>query len=101
MNPLSIANVFGTLLLVTGGSMLLPALCALYYGDGDAKSLFISAVLVSAAGLPLKKIYKNNDQLQIRDGLFIATFGWVLISAVSTLPFVIHGTIPNFTDAFF
>ncbi len=101
MNPLSIANVFGTLLLVTGGSMLLPALCALYYKDGDAKSLFISAALILAAGFPLKKIYKNNDQLHIRDGLFIATFGWVIISAVSALPFVIHGVIPSFTDAFF
>lgn len=101
MNPLSIANVFGTLLLVTGGSMLLPALCALYYGDGDAKALLISAALIIAAGLPLKKSYKNNDQLHIRDGLFIATFGWVIISAVSALPFMLHGAIPSFTDAFF
>ena len=101
MNPLSIANVFGTLLLVTGCSMLLPVLCALYYGDGDASALLIAALIIIGAGLPLKKAYRNHDILHIRDGLFIATFGWVVISAVSALPFVIHGIIPSFTDAFF
>ncbi|MCP4690013.1 MAG: TrkH family potassium uptake protein, partial [Desulfobacterales bacterium] len=31
----------------------------------------------------------------------IAAFGWIFISAVSALPFMIHGSIPSFTDAFF
>jgi hypothetical protein len=39
--------------------------------------------------------------LNIKDGFFIAVFGWILISAVSGLPFMIHGSIPSFTDAFF
>ena len=39
--------------------------------------------------------------MNIKDGYFIAFFGWVLISAISALPFVIHGSIPSFTDAFF
>ena len=101
MNPLSIANVFGALLLVTGGSMMFPVLCALYYGDGDAKSLFISAILIMAVGLPLKRGFRNNDTLELKDGLFIACFGWAIISAFSALPFMIHGTIPSFTNAFF
>ena len=49
----------------------------------------------------MKRIFRNNNTLHIRDGLFIATFGWIIISAFSTLPFIIHGTIPSFTDAFF
>lgn len=101
MNPLSIANVFGALLLVTAGSMMFPVLCALYYDEGDAISLFISAMIIMAVGLPLKRIFRNNDTLQLRDGLFIACFGWVIISAFSALPFIVHGTIPSFTDAFF
>ena len=31
----------------------------------------------------------------------IAVFGWVAISAASTMPFLIHGSISSFTDAFF
>lgn len=101
MNFHSIANVFGTLLIVTGSSMSLPVLCALLYGEDDLMPLAISSLLIIFLGLPLKRLYRNNLQLNIRDGLFIATFGWVIISAVSTLPFVIHGAIPSFTDAFF
>ena len=37
----------------------------------------------------------------MRDGFVIAVFGWILISAVSAVPFMIHGAIPSFTDAFF
>ncbi|CAG35452.1 TrkH family potassium uptake protein [Desulfotalea psychrophila] len=101
MNPASIANVFGALLLVTGGSMLLPIICALCYNDGDVKALSISALIIVAVGLPLKRVFRNHDTLSIRDGLFIACFGWVVISAFSALPFMIHGTIPSFCDAFF
>jgi len=101
MNPASIANVFGALLLVTGGSMLLPIITALYFGDGDVNALAISALIIMGIGFPLKRIFRNNDSLSIRDGLFIACFGWAIISAFSTLPFIIHGDIPSFTDAFF
>jgi trk system potassium uptake protein len=101
MNYTSIANVFGTLLIVTGSSMLLPAICSLYYGEDDLQAIIISALIVIGAGLPLKKMFRNDNQLDIRDGIFIAFFGWILISAVSALPYMIHGTIPSFTDAFF
>ncbi|MFW2365628.1 MAG: TrkH family potassium uptake protein [Desulforhopalus sp.] len=101
MNFHSIANVFGTLLIVTGSSMSLPVLCSLFYGEDDLIPLAISSLLIIFLGLPLKRLYRNNNQLNIRDGLFLATFGWVLISGVSTLPFLFHGSIPSFTDAFF
>lgn len=101
MNPASIANVFGALLLVTGGSMLLPIICSFYYGENDLKALILSALIILGVGLPLKNMFKNNDNLSMKDGLFIATFGWVIISAFSTLPFLFHGDIPSFTDAFF
>ncbi|MGW8192942.1 MAG: TrkH family potassium uptake protein [Desulforhopalus sp.] len=101
MNYPAIANVFGTLLIVTGSSMFLPTLCALLYGEEDLTPIGLSALLVIALGLPLKRMFRNNNNLSIRDGLFIATFGWIIISGVSTLPFLFHGAIPSFTDAFF
>ncbi len=101
MNYSSIANVFGTLLIVTGCSMSLPAVCALIYGESDLAPIVVSSLIIIGLGVPLKRIFRNNNTLHIRDGLFIATFGWIIISAFSTLPFIIHGTIPSFTDAFF
>ena len=101
MNFSSIANVLGALLIVTGSSMILPVICSALYGEDDLSAIVISAAVIIAVGLPVKQVFRNNHRLNIKDGLFIATFGWIVISAFSTLPFVIYGTIPSFTDAFF
>ncbi|MEN8806370.1 MAG: potassium transporter TrkG [Desulfobacterales bacterium] len=101
MHYASIINVFGKLLAITGVSMAFPVLCSLYYGEDDLFSLLISGALIIAAGLPLWWFFRKNHDLTINDGFFIAFFGWILISAVSGLPYIIHGSIPSFTDAFF
>jgi trk system potassium uptake protein TrkH len=102
MNFGSIANVMGKLLIVTGSSMVLPVICALCYaGEGDLFALVASAILIVALGFPLWWLHRNDYELNLKDGFFIAVFGWVLISAVSAIPFMIHGAIPSFTDGFF
>lgn len=101
MNYRGIAEVFGTLMIVTGCSMLLPALCAFYYGEDDFFPLLGAALLIGFLGIPLRRFFKSRKQLSSRDGLFLAAFGWIGISAVSTLPFLFHGSIASFTDAFF
>ena len=102
MNKPAILQVLGTLLLVTGSSMVLPFAWALYYGEDDRLPLLISAVITVALGLALRfSVRRRSSELEIRDGLFVAVFGWVIVSAVSGLPFMLHGSIPSFTDAFF
>ena len=102
MHVRSVARVLGTLLLVTAGALLLPAICSLCYGaEGDLAALLISAGITAAVGLPLCWFFRDEDELEIRDAFLIATLGWTVVSAFSALPFVIHGSIPSFTDAFF
>lgn len=101
MNYRSIANVFGVLLVVTGSSMIFPLLCSVYYGEEAVRSFIISALITIVAGFAIKRTFRKNYDFNMKDGLFLATFGWVMISGVSALPFVISGTIPSFTDAFF
>ena len=102
MNYRSIAHVMGTLLLVTASAMLLPAICTLFYdNEGDLPAILISAAITAGLGAPLFFVFRSDTDLHIRDAFFIAAFGWIIISAVSALPFVIHGAIPSFTDAFF
>jgi len=101
MNYASIIYVLGTLLMVTGCSMALPLVFSLYYNEGDFAALAISALVTLAVGLPLWRGFRKHHDLNLKDGFFIAVFGWIMISAVSALPFMIHGSIPSFTDAFF
>ncbi len=98
---MSIAHVLGLLLIVTGCSMLLPALCSFYYNESDLLPIIYSALITIGLGLPLRKYCRSEEELNIKDGIFIAVFGWLLVSALSGLPFMIQGAIPSFTDAFF
>ena len=101
MNFGTIAYVLGTVLVVIGSSMVLPLACSLYYNEGDLISILISAIITISLGLALWWFFRKNTEVNIKDGFFIAFFGWILVSALSALPFMIHGSIPSFTDAFF
>jgi trk system potassium uptake protein len=101
MHLLSIAKVLVNLLVITGVSMLFPLIVSLYYGEGGLFSTLASMAITIGLGLPLSWLFRKNDELNIRDGFIIAVAGWILVSAFSALPFVIQGSIPSFTDAFF
>ena len=97
----SIAYVVGTLLLVTSIALLFPIITSLIYQENDFNALLISAAVAFVMGLPLWWFSPKDYELSFRDAILIAVFGWGIISVVSALPFVIHGSIPSFTDAFF
>lgn len=91
----------GVLLIVTGTSMSLPIACSLIYQENDLFPLLSSAAITLGVGLPLFIIFRKNNELNIKDGFFIAVTGWIFVSAFSAIPFMLHGAIPSFTDAFF
>jgi len=97
----AIAHVLGLLLIVTGSSMLVPVICSLYYGESDLVPILMSALITLSIGLPCWWFFRKRHELHIRDGILIAVVGWFLVSGMSALPFMIHGSIPSFTDAFF
>ena len=101
MHLSAIAYVIGVLLLVTGSSMSLPIICSLYYGEDDLFALTITSIIILALGLPLYRRYRHQYELGIKDAIVVAPLGWMIVSALSALPFMIHGSIPSFTDAFF
>ncbi|MBM74539.1 MAG: potassium transporter [Proteobacteria bacterium] len=98
----SVANVLGALLMVTGIAMLLPVFCTLFYdNEGDFWPLLSSACIAIFVGGPTWWFLKDAQELRLREAFVVATVGWVIISAFSTLPFLFHGAIPDFTNAFF
>jgi len=101
MNFHSIAYVIGKLLLVTSVAMLFPIIISIIFMEGDLTALLISAAIAFAIGFPFWWYPPSNYELNFKDALLIAVFGWFIISVVSSLPFILHGSIPRFTDAFF
>ena len=81
--------------------MAFPLACSLYYNEADFQPILSSAVITMTLGLPCLYFFRKDHELNIKDGIFIAVFGWLLVSAFSALPFMLHGAIPTFTNAFF
>ncbi len=81
------------------------ALCvpvSLIFGENDYPSFILSSGLTLLAGLSaFLPVRKAPLELGRRDGYLIVTGGWVLFSLFGTLPFLLTGSIPDFTDAFF
>lgn len=103
MNYKVILNLVGVLLLLTALLMLPAVGFSLYYGHDDIYAIIISALITSLVGLIIWFFTKDADKHQLgkREGYLIVTLGWIVMSVFGSIPFIIHGSIASFTDAFF
>ena len=92
----------GLLLLFNGGFMLVATLVSLLYQDGVTKDIMIATLATLFVGLIFMFVTRSHSKkLQKREGYIIVTFGWVFMSLSGTLPYLLSGAIPTFTNAFF
>lgn len=104
LNKFAILSVLGLLIILNGGFMLLCLPFSLYYNDGEWHALLISGLLTIGIGTILHFLTrkgKTTNNMSKRDGYLIVTSGWLIMSLFGTLPYLISGEIPDFTDAFF
>src|SRR3989304_5606660 len=103
MNFKLIAKIIGFLLILIGFFMLTGIPFSIYYGSDDIFALLISGLGTALVGALLWFAIKTDphEEISKRDGYLIVTLGWIACSLFGTLPFLIHGSINNFTDAFF
>lgn len=100
MNYRMIARVLGLILLCTAALMLLPLTAGLCFGE-NVLNFVITISIGAAAGFLLTRIKPRTTALFARDGFVIVGLGWIMISLLGALPFVISGSIPNYIDAVF
>lgn len=103
MNLKVVAKITGFLMVLIGLFMLTGIPFSIYYKSDDINSLLISGIGTAVLGSILWFSIKieNVREISKRDGYMIVTLGWVVSALVGTLPFIIYGSIPSFTDAFF
>lgn len=83
---------------------VLIAICGgigLVYGEKQAAAYFIVAAAELAAGLLVKWKKPQDDVFYLKEGCIMTGLGWVLMSLIGCLPFVISKEIPGFVDALF
>ena len=101
MNIKTILNILAAMLVITGLSMLLPALIAFIYGETDLYGHLKSSLICVLLGLPIWVFTRKSKRLNSKDGFAIVSFAWITVALAGSLPFYLTGIIPNFTDAWF
>jgi trk system potassium uptake protein TrkH len=102
LNPKSIIRILGLILVTEAIFMWLSIPVSLIFREQDALHFLLSGAITGVAGL-VAYLSVRSSRLLInqRDGYIVVAGGWLLFSLFGTLPFLLTGSIPGFTDAFF
>lgn len=102
MHKRAVVRVVGALTAFAGLTMLLPAaIGAVFYQEGAALRIALSALITVAAGLAFYAAGDRNAEVSLRDGFAIVTLGWISIAVFSSLPYLLTGSIGSISGAFF
>lgn len=97
-----IVKIVGQLLLFEALLMLVCCGVSLYYGDDDVFAFVVSILITIIGGVVLSSFGRDAiNKLSKRDSYLVITSTWVIFSLFGTLPYIISGYIPSFSDAFF
>lgn len=101
MNYASILFILGRILQIEAGLLIFPAFVSLSYHESAYLSFLIVAAICFVIGTAATVRKPANQIYYAREGFVTVALGWIIMSAMGALPFVINGDIPSFTDAFF
>lgn len=97
-----ILKILGFLVFIEGLAMLLALLVAIIYNGSDIHAFIISSAICILIGLAVVLLTRNaKKEIGKREGFTIVSFVWVITSFFGAIPYILSGSTPNFTDAFF
>ena len=101
-NVLPVLRVFGMILTMFSGTILLPLAVAVLDHDGAALAYAEALAVTLASGLALWLVTRRTErELQIRDGFLLVTLVWSVLPAFASLPLMFVLPELSFTDAYF
>ena len=100
-HPKAIFRIIGFLLLFEALSLLSCIPVALYYGE-PTEYLLLSVAAMAVSGSFFAYICrKAGRNVSRKDGYIVVTVIWIIFSLFGSLPYMLSGYIPSFTDAFY
>jgi trk system potassium uptake protein TrkH len=104
INIREVIKVLSLLLIIEALTMWLSLPVSLYYKDGDLLPILYSGLITLAfGGTGMLFTFRKARRSKIgkREGFIIVSLAWVIFSAFGSLPFMLSGSIPDFTNAYF
>lgn len=98
-----IVNILGLLLVFNGIFMLLCMPVSFAYDQSDWKALLISGGISSTVGLVAWLLTRESrkNELRKKEGYLAVTLGWIFLTLSGSLPYILSGAIPDYTNAVF
>lgn len=97
-----IARAFSLLLIVEGLFMLLSGGVSFLYHEHSLSAFLYSALITVVTGIFVYSPLSEEERFfRNREGYIIVTGIFLIFCLFGTLPYIISGSIPRFTDAFF
>ncbi len=102
MNIKLVISILGIIVFFIGVAMLLSLPFSLYYSDSSLLPILGSSILCIVIGI-LTWFFLKTPEIEVnpREAFAIVTFAWLAMSLFGSIPYVVSGAIPSFTDAFF
>ena len=103
MNKKMVFSIIGQITLAEAGFMVLPLIVSLIYSEFIVALSFLAAIAIAGAvgSLLYFSCKTENKLIYAKEGFVIVAFGWIIMSAIGAIPFVLCGDIPSYIDAFF
>jgi trk system potassium uptake protein TrkH len=103
MNIVLVLNLVGAVLIFSSIFMLLPLAVSLLSSGSDFSSLIASFLITLFSGILMYFLTKNKEAVELkhRDGFAVVTISWLTMSFFGSLPYIISGVFPSFTNAYF
>lgn len=97
-----ISKIIGSLLFIEALFMSICAALAFYYHEEDQIAFLLSLLITFGSGFFFLLLGRNSENsLSRKDAYLLVTATWIIFSVFGMFPFLIHGSIPSLTDAFF
>ena len=97
-----IYKIIGTLLFIEAAMMLWCLGLSIYLHEKDMLAFLISIAVTVLGGVGFRRLGRGDDRtLGRREAYLLVTLTWIIFSLFGSLPFMLSGTITNFTDAYF
>ena len=96
-------KIVGIMLLLFSVTLVIPLITSLVYSDGNHYTFVYSFLIILGLGsiLYLPNISAKND-IKIKEGFLIVVLFWIILSLVSSIPFMLDKQLSlTFVDAFF
>jgi len=95
-------NLIGAIVAITGAAMLAPMSIAAIYGEwSDAWMMLLTSLTTMALGLIGRRTFRHSEDVSMVQAFGAVGLAWFVMAAFGALPYLVTGSLPTVTDAFF